>query len=148
MRDYFISTIWLIALFLFAYPSLIIAAFDSTKVFGDIYVKEQCTSLNIFTNCGYLALTFFDYFISDSKKLEMRKIVTISSINLVLIFVMGGLANLLKNGDVKNYYVLKDYPNMIYWIHFAYLLILLYIKKVSINISNFHNEPIKKITEV
>lgn len=135
MRDYFVSAIWLLALFIFAYSQLMDAALDSTVDFNKFYLNNQSTNFAIFSNCGYLAITFLDYFISDTGKVEMRSAVIVGVIEIVLVFVIGGLAYMQKEGEAQRYYILKDYPEIIYYIHAIYLLLLFYLKKKSIQVA-------------
>mgnify|MGYP003288655587 CR=1 FL=1 len=125
------STIaWLIALSIFAYPTLIEAAFNTTKDFRMVYSANQGSWVAIFSNLGFLALAVFDYFLG--KRLGLNKFVLwIIVFSMVFIALIGCVSCLTMNDKIHTYLILS-YKNFCFIIHGLFLLCLAIIKFLTL----------------
>lgn len=141
----FASTIvWLIALSIFAYPTLIEAAFNTTKDFREIYFENQGSWNSIFSNLGFLALAAFDYFLG--KRLGFNKLVLwIGVFAIIFIALIACVSCLTMKNTVRNY-LLLSYENFCFIVHGFFLLCLAIIKYLTLWESQFIEREIRGIT--
>lgn len=131
MRNICSTFIWILALFIFAYPILIEAFFNSTKVFLDVYYENQSQWVSLLSNTGFLALAAFDYLISKkdmSFEKGMVALIVIGGIFVIFIFLISHLAFVNK---ISNYPILT-YPNLCWILHLLFLATISLIKYLTL----------------
>ena len=135
-----LSVIWLIILICFAYPLLIDALFNSERDFYKEYVDNQCLWPVLFSNVGFWGLSVYDYIIIQEGRKIKISIITLSLVAFICIFAILRLTTMEKDGSLWNYPVLTFIPNLALWLHGFFLLILFYIKYLTLKTSNIQDK--------
>lgn len=142
-KNLLISLIWLSILFLFAYPVLIEAYFNINKDFHQEYINNQCLQLVFLSNIGFLVLSVFDYvIIQDGMRLK-PSIATLFIIAFICTFIIYYLACMDIEGKLLNYPILTSVPHLVLWFHGLFLVLLFWIKYLTLSTTNSRTNEIK-----
>ena len=130
LKNILISTVWIIALSLFAYPVLLEAVLNKTKDFCDVYYQNQSSIISIFSNVGFFALALFDFFLGNRR--NGRACLILGIFSVIFIGLIALISNLTVNNEIQQYYGISV-KNLCFYLHGAFLLCLTGIKFLTLS---------------
>ena len=142
-----ISTIiWVLALFIFAYPLLIEALFNTTKNFVEIYYASQCEWVSLFSNIGFLLLAVYDYFLGKKRDLYIWVFICIF-LSMGCIFLIRCISFLEITNRLDDYLILS-YDNFCFFVHGVFLLNLAVVKFLTLKETLFVDKEVNGVSRL
>lgn len=126
-RYYLIALAWLVLMVFFTYTAILSDSMVASNSFESVHWNNQCTLISLIVNCGLLFMVVFDY-MQIGKEIPHNVIWGVS-IGMVLAIGIFGHAGILKDAATSMYKFPLNWTPLARYMHFAFLLVLLWLKK-------------------
>lgn len=129
---YLMALAWIMLMVFFTYTALLSEAMMVGKTLESVHWSNQCTMISLIVNCGLLFMVVFDYMLAG--KDISHTMMWFIFIGIIFAIGIYGHAKILENNALSDYKYPLSWPSLSLWLHFAFLVILLWLKERAIEL--------------